>query len=157
MLVLRKKNLGAEHPDTTAAMANLGFNHLKQKNHAEAEPLLRECLAIREKTQPKTWLLANTQSLLGEALAGQAREILSTDPVAAAGTLADAEPLLLSGYDGLKARAESIPVPIRTTRLTEALQRLIDLYSAWDKPTEVTRWRKELEAGKAAGKEASNP
>ena len=35
---------------------------------AEAEPLLRECLAIRERTQADAWTTFNTKSLLGGAL-----------------------------------------------------------------------------------------
>jgi hypothetical protein len=31
---------------------------------AEAEPLLRECLPIREKTQPNVWSTFNTKSIL---------------------------------------------------------------------------------------------
>ena len=30
--------------------------------------------------------------------------------------------------------------------LTEALERLVQLYDAWDKPDEAAKWRKELEA-----------
>jgi len=34
--------------------------------------VLRECVAIREKTQPDAWTTFNTQSMLGGALLGQA-------------------------------------------------------------------------------------
>ena len=37
----------------------------------EAEPFLRECLAIREKTQADDWKTFNTRSLLGGSLLGQ--------------------------------------------------------------------------------------
>ena len=72
---------------------------LKSQNQlAEAEPLIREALTIREKTQPDAWTTFNTQSLLGGALLGQKK-------------YAEAEPLLLKGYEGLKQRETTIPEP----------------------------------------------
>ena len=38
---------------------------------AEAEPLLRECLDVRQKKLPDDWLTFNTQSLLGGSLFAQ--------------------------------------------------------------------------------------
>ncbi len=38
---------------------------LEQKKWTEAEPLLRECLAIREKKEPDAWTTFNTKSLPG--------------------------------------------------------------------------------------------
>lgn len=52
---------------------------------------LRESLAIREKTQPDAWTTFDSKSLLGGALLGQKK-------------VADAEPLLLAGYEGMKKR-----------------------------------------------------
>ena len=53
--------------------------------------MLREVLAIREKVRPDAWTTFNTKSMLGEALLGQKR-------------YAEAEPLLLAGYRGMKER-----------------------------------------------------
>ena len=64
---------------------------LQSKAFTEAESLLRKCLVIREKTQPDLWTTFNTQSLLGGALLGQKK-------------YAEAEPLLLAGYAGMKRR-----------------------------------------------------
>ncbi len=55
---------------------------------------------------------------------------------------ADAEPLLLKGYEGMKAREKTIP-PQGATRIPEALDRLIELYTATDKPEEAKKWRAE--------------
>ncbi len=44
---------------------------LQQKKWAAAEPILRECLTIREKLQPDAWQTFNTQSSFGGALLGQ--------------------------------------------------------------------------------------
>jgi len=47
----------------------------------------------------------------------------------------------------MKARAKAIP-PQGKVRLTEALERLVQLYDAWGKKEEAAKWRKELEAAK---------
>ena len=111
---------------------------LQVKAYADAEPLLRECLAIREKTQPDLWNTFTARSMLGGALLGQKK-------------YEDAEPLLIAGYDGMKRREPTIPPPAKD-RLPEALERLVQLYDAIDKPDEGRRSRKELEARNATGK-----
>ena len=55
---------------------------------------------------------------------------------------AEAEPLLLAGYAGLKEREQSIPAP-RRVRLAEAADRLIELYTASGKPDERAKWQAE--------------
>lgn len=100
-----------------------------EKKWTEVEPILRECLTIREKTQPDAWNTFNTQSLLGGSLLGQGR-------------YAEAEPLLMAGYEGMKQRETTIPAPGKA-RLTDALDRLIEFYSVTDKPDEVQKWQTE--------------
>ena len=53
------------------------------------------------------------------------------------------EPLLLSGYEGLKQRQDRIPAAGRA-RLKEALERLVRLYEATDRTNEATEWKKKL-------------
>jgi tetratricopeptide (TPR) repeat protein len=125
-------------PQLAGALAQAAQALLQLKAHADAEPLLRECLAIREKTQPDVWNTFNTKSQLGGALLGQ-------------GKYAEAEPLLVSGYDGMKRREATMPPQARDL-LPEALERLVQLYEATGKPDEAARWRKEHEARKTAGK-----
>jgi eukaryotic-like serine/threonine-protein kinase len=67
---------------------------LQQEKRAEAEPVIRQSLAIRQKMQPDAWTTFNTRSLLGGAILGQK-------------SYADAEPLLLAGYEGMKRRGRS--------------------------------------------------
>jgi hypothetical protein len=109
---------------------------LQAKAFAEAEPLLRECRSIREKTQPDEWTTFTTKSMLGGALLGQKK-------------YAEAEPLLLAGYEGMKWREAKIPLP-GEVRLTEALERLVQLDEALEKKDEAAKWRKELKARKEA-------
>ena len=60
---------------------------------------------------------------------------------------AGAEPLLLAGYQGMKERVATIPGDAKV-RLTEVLERLMQLYDAWDKKDEAAKWPKELEAAR---------
>jgi len=119
-------------------LAQIGAGLLVQKKSTEAEPLLRECLAIREKTELDAWTTFNTKSLLGGAMLGQKK-------------YADAEPLLLAGYEGMKQREKSIPEQGKV-RIPEAIERLVQLYEATDKKDDAAKWRKELEAIKTAEK-----
>ena len=96
--------------------------------------ILRESLAVREKQESNVWTTFNAKSLLGGALLGQKK-------------YADAEPLLLAGYEGMKQREKTIP-PQGMPRLTEALERLVQLYEATGKEEEAAKWRKELDARK---------
>ena len=61
---------------------------------------------------------------------------------------AEAEPLLLKGYEGMKQREKAIPSE-GTTRIPEALDRLIALYTATNKPDEVKKWQAEREKYRA--------
>jgi len=133
-----RKELPKDSPQLAGLLAQIGMALLKQKKWAEAEPLLRECLAIREKTQPDAWTTFNAQSMLGGVLLGQKK-------------YADAEPLLLKGYQGMKKQQKTIP-PLGQPRLAEAAERLVQLYEALGKKDEAARWTKELEAIKAAQK-----
>ena len=49
---------------------------------------------------------------------------------------------MLAGYNGMKVREKSIP-PQGKVRITEALDRLIELYSATNQPAEAKQWRAE--------------
>jgi hypothetical protein len=55
---------------------------------------------------------------------------------------AEAEPLLLAGYEGMKQWEARIPASGKKY-LTEALNRLVQLYNAWGKPDQAARWRAE--------------
>jgi len=110
-------------------LAQLGQSLVEGRADPEAEPLLREALSDREKADPEGWATFHTQFLLGWALLGQRK-------------YTEAEPLLLKGYEGLKARAKAAPPPFRN-RVPEALDRLIELYTATSKPDEIQKWRAE--------------
>ncbi len=128
-------------PDSSAhaaALAVRGSILLHQRRPAEAELALRESLTIRRKIQPEDWTTFETESIIGEALVDQKK-------------FADAEPLLLSGYEGMRQREAAIP-PQDKPRLTKALERLVRLYEAWGNEEKAARWRAELQVVEAPRK-----
>ncbi len=124
-----RKALPKDSPQLAGQLAQIGLVLLQQKKWTEAEPLLRECLAIREKTQPDLWSTFNMKSMLGGALLGQKK-------------FADAEPLLLAGYQGMKQREKTMP-PQASTWIPESVDRLIVLFTATNKPDGVKKWQTE--------------
>jgi serine/threonine protein kinase/tetratricopeptide (TPR) repeat protein len=133
-----RKRSGANAPLATALLSLLSLNLMHQHKYAAAEPLMRDCLDIRIRTQPDHWTTFNTRSQLGEALLGQKK-------------YSEAEPLLVSGYQGLKEREATIP-PQGKIRLKEALERLVQLYEANGKKEQADKWGKELEQVRKAEK-----
>ena len=89
-----------------------------------------ESLAVREKSQPDEWTTFNTRSLLGGSLLGQKK-------------YADAEPLIVAGYEGMKAREAKIPPPGKPG-FTEAAERVVRLYEEWGKKDKAAEWRTRL-------------
>ena len=116
-------------PELAAVLARSGLVFLQARAWIDAEESLRECLELRERQSPDDWRTFNTKSMLGGALLGQGR-------------YADAEPLLVAGYEGMKQRETAIPEQGKD-RFPEALDRLIELYTAMDKPDEVQKWQAE--------------
>ncbi len=122
---------GVEAWDMLAGpLYELGWNQLKQGEYAEAESLLSECLAIIERAEPDDWTTFHARSLLGGSLLGQKR-------------YAEAEPLLLTGYEGMKQREETIPSSERI-RMKEAVQRLVNLHEQWGHEAKADEWRGKL-------------
>src|SRR5262249_25438709 len=92
VLVRRRQREKPDKPLLAGDLGGRGRNLLKQEKGSEAEPLLRECLAIHARAIPDDWRRFSTMSLLGGAVLGQGR-------------YAEAEPLVVAGYEGMKARA----------------------------------------------------
>jgi tetratricopeptide (TPR) repeat protein len=113
-------------------LALLGHSRIKQNKPAEAEAPLRESLAIYQKRKLQGVASYDAESLLGAALAGQEK-------------YSDAEPLLVGSANGFKTMAAKLSGTDRQLMLA-AVQRVIDLYIAWDRPEDAARWRTQLQA-----------
>ena len=87
---------------------------MERKREDEAEPLFRECLKFREQHAPDFWRTFETKSLLGGSLIGQKK-------------FAEAEPLLLAGYEGIEQHEAKLE-PIYRPRLTSTIERLVQFF-----------------------------
>ena len=125
----RRPKDGRPSLDYAYALATLGKMLVVRNACTEAEPILREALAIREVMLPNDWRTFNTKSLLGRALVGQKK-------------YAEAEPLLRAGYEGTKLRAETMS-PFRRYYLRETLDCLIALAEATGKADQAKAWKAE--------------
>ena len=167
-LAIRRKLLGDKSPVVAHSLSNLGVCLESQGKAAEAEPLYREAVSIAdealEKDNPERAVylqhLASVLATLGKASEGEARvrealEIFQTSkapPWRVADTesvlgnclvvqrrFQEAEPLLLRSYQILRDDPGNgrryVPV---------ALQRIVDLYTAWGKPEQAEKYRASL-------------
>ena len=143
---LWKRKAGADSSQYRVPLAALGMNLLQLEEWTEAETVLREVLTNLETKTPGAWQTFNLKAKLGAALLGQKR-------------YAAAEPLLRAGYEGMKLRAGTIPQQYKI-RLVEALDRLIALAEATNRPEDVRMWKDEktkLSRDTAAKPDAENP
>ena len=125
----RRHALGSEHPDTIASVSDLALAYLSRGKFAESESLAREALEFNRKKQPDDWQRFRAESLLGASLAGQKK-------------YAEAEPLLLEGYQGMAVRKDRIDVP-DWYHVDRAREWIVQLYQAWGKPAKTAEWRKK--------------
>jgi eukaryotic-like serine/threonine-protein kinase len=125
----RTATLGTDNPDTLLSMNTLARAYVVDQPD-RAELLAREVLAIREKRSPDDWLTFDTRCLLGRSLLNQKK-------------YSEAEPLLLQGYEGLKARERNIPAYARKV-VAEAGTSIIELFEGWGKKEKADAWKKRL-------------
>jgi hypothetical protein len=129
----RRRTLGPDHAETLLVQTDVGLVLIDQHRYADAEPYLRRSLDLIAKKAPESWVRFSLMTVLGESLLGQQK-------------FAEAEPLLLEGYAGMKRHEASVSEEFRTGHLGAALERLIHLYSAWGKEDRAEPWRKEWES-----------
>jgi eukaryotic-like serine/threonine-protein kinase len=133
----------------SSVKASLGQCLLRCGKPADAEQVLRECLALRERRNP--WEAVRIKSFLGRALLAQKE-------------YADAEPLLLAGYEGLKILEGRVdppyaggPSPEDKACWLENLEQLVQLYEATGKKDNADAWRKKVQEAKNAAKMPAKP
>jgi tetratricopeptide (TPR) repeat protein len=133
VLAGRRHALGPEHPDTMASAADLALAYQSQGKFTESEPLAREALEFNQKKQPDDWQRFRAECLLGASLAGQKK-------------YAEAEPLLLEGYQGMVERKERMGwmgVP-NWYHLDLAREWVVQFYQAWGKPEKAAEWKDRI-------------
>ncbi len=137
-LAMQRQLLANDSPDLASQLAQFGMALVKRgkpQTAAEAEPILRECLAIRQKTfaveNPEHWLVLNTMSVLGGSLVGETADTAMSAETREA-KLHEAEPLLLDAYTKMK-EDPNVPPPVAgADRRREAIERIVRLYEVWN-------------------------
>jgi tetratricopeptide (TPR) repeat protein len=113
-------------------LANLADVFQRQGRFEEAEALSRQALALLDDSNPNDWRAFSTRSLVGQTLTGQKK-------------YSDAEPLLLSGYTGMKLRETNIS-PENKIRIKEARERVLRFYLETGQLDRAAEW-KQKESG----------
>ncbi len=174
VLRCRKENLGEDDPLTVNTAFNLAVNYRSAGQWREAVEVIDEWLphACSARSHTDThWRieeaasiyvqsdqLVKAEPLLRELVELSKQEAGAESPQCAAAIArlglnllyqkkyTEAEPLLLSGYEGIKQREGKIS-PVDEIRLTEAIQRLVQLYEAWGELEKAEPWRMLLPTG----------
>jgi tetratricopeptide (TPR) repeat protein len=116
------------------AFGYLALNMYLKHKYIEAESLLQKAIAFYEKERPDYPRTFYWKNLLGAIFLGQHRT-------------AEAEPLLLQGYAGVKQReATNLDSP---WLLAEAGERVVLFYEATNQPEKLRAWREKLKAGES--------
>jgi tetratricopeptide (TPR) repeat protein len=120
--------------DTLVAhmFAALGQVLFEQGQLEEAEHTLREGISLYEKRLADHWVRFKLASFLGAVRGAQ-------------GHPDEAEPLLISGYEGMRDRKGQM-MPDETHLVSEARERLVDFYETNGRADEAQRWRDKADA-----------
>jgi len=122
-----RQNSSPKYISFATALTVQGLILSKLGRNDEAEKALREAVKLREENLPdKHFMTALSRGALGEFLTTQKR-------------FAEAEPLLLASYEGLK-NAQSADSP----RIRTGTERLVTLYTNWGRPSEANTYRSQL-------------
>jgi tetratricopeptide (TPR) repeat protein len=136
--VLRQRGARGES-ELARNLQLLSANLLLQHRYCEAAQTAREAIALCEKNEKKhdeiDWYLPYAKNVLGGALLGQKK-------------YAEAEPLLVQGYEGMK-RAEAVIIANWRYRLPEAGERVIRYYEETNQPEKAREWRERLRKEKS--------
>jgi serine/threonine-protein kinase len=129
-LIRKRKDSLNQRNGRANALGWLALNLLLQERYGDAERIAREAMSIDqiETSRRFYWM-----SVLGAALLGQKK-------------YADAEPLLLQGYGGMKQREKGVPEGERRRLLTDAVERVVRFYEVTGQPEKARAWREKLKS-----------
>jgi len=137
----QRRLMGAKSLNFAGVLSLVSVDLLKAMQYVAAEKYLREARTIMENLKPRVkthW----QKTLLGEALLGQKK-------------FAESEPLLREGWEEMLGAANKVTAANEKQVRVAGLQRLIDLYTALEKPEEAAKWQKELDARKSSSSPAT--
>ncbi len=125
-LRLKQKVLSEGNITTVMTMRDLALIYYSAGQLKDAERQYLQLLAVEKKKGAKNWLFYNDQRVLGEVFYKQKK-------------YSEAEPLLLSAYEGLNATLFSNNKHIG--QVYYAASYLRELYQEWGKPEKATKWQ----------------
>jgi hypothetical protein len=121
-------------PDSLAVHAtqtNVAWVRLKQGRLADAETTFREALNGMVRTSPESWERFNGAAMLGATLAEQKR-------------FAEAEPLLISGYEGMRTSKPVNPNAFSRFSPEDVGAAILKLYADWGRVESRAEWEGRL-------------
>jgi eukaryotic-like serine/threonine-protein kinase len=123
-LAMNRRILGENHPVVATFVNNLATLLKRKGDFNGAESLYRQAIDAERKVFPEDhWEIATIKSLLGGCLIAERR-------------YREAEPLVLESYRIIESQFGD-----SHERTRAALRRIVDLYSAWGKPTQAARYK----------------
>jgi tetratricopeptide (TPR) repeat protein len=129
-----QRRLAPDNINTEATVIGLGWAHYQQGHYTEAEKIFRECGEIVRRIAANSWERFNLDNMLGATLAAQKK-------------FAEAEPLLVSGYEGMLGKTPSTN-PNLMGRFTkeQAGQAIVQMYADWGKADKRAEWAEKTKA-----------
>ena len=118
---------GNDELEFAKTLYRIGVSRLRKRMWDAAESVFRESQSIWERVRPDDLGRFEAESEVGASLIGQKK-------------FAEAEPVLLSVYKGIEARASTIG-PAHKIRMAKAAERLVELYDATGNALQSDRWR----------------
>jgi len=131
LLEMQRRVAGRESLAAFATQAHLGWTQLMQGRLADSEKTLREALDGMTRVSPDAWERANTTGMLGATLARQKRH-------------AEAEPLLISGYDAMATGKAVNPNAASRMSREQVGEVLLQLYRDTRNAAGVAEWERKL-------------
>jgi non-specific serine/threonine protein kinase/serine/threonine-protein kinase len=131
LLEMQRRVAGRDSLAAFSAQANLGWTQLMQGRLADAEKTLREAMDGMTRVSPAAWERANTAGMLGATLARLKR-------------YADAEPLLISGYEGMATGKAVNPNAASRMSREQVGAALLQLYRDTGNTARTAEWEKKL-------------
>ncbi|HVG55928.1 MAG TPA: serine/threonine-protein kinase [Vicinamibacterales bacterium] len=131
LLEMQRRVAGRESLAAFATQAHLGWTQLMQGRLADSEKTLREALDGMTRVSPDAWERANTTGMLGATLARQKRH-------------AEAEPLLISGYDAMATGKAVNPNAASRMSREQVGEALLQLYRDTRNAAGVAEWERKL-------------
>jgi len=121
-------------------LENLGRTLVAAGRPAEAQPLVEQCIALRDEHQTNHWRGFSARALLGTVLLARNQR-------------AEAERSLLTGYEGMQSRTDIMPAEGKL-RLKETVEQIVRLYEVLGNLAQAAEWQRKLPE---SAKEVSGP